>query len=88
MTDEQDTPETKSDGESDGETQSSMSRWWLTNDALAAVLVVAMALLVLGRAAGVAQVPASVVQAFVAYTGVAIVWLFGRGAAKLIFGER
>lgn len=78
--------ERENDGEQAGETQSAKSRYWLTNDAAALVLVGAVCGLMVADAVGYYgyDAPALIVQAFVTALLVSVVWLFGRGAAKML----
>lgn len=77
-----------SGGEHHGETDTTASRFWLTNDAAALALVGVLCVLVLLDGAGVTTLPDTLLTAYVAYAGAAVVWLFGRGAARIIFGGR
>lgn len=82
-------PEGESDSEDQepGETESAASRWWLTNDILAGVLVVAASLLVLLDSLGYTEAPTEVRVVFVFAVGVAVVWAFGSKAAST-FAEK
>lgn len=74
------------DDESDGETTSASTRWWLTNDVVAIMLTSVLCLIVLLDITSNYTAPQMVIGAFVGGFSVAVVWLFGKGAAKLIFG--
>lgn len=73
--------------EVEGETKSAKVRYWLTNDLAALLLVGVLCLLMLLAAADVYQPPGEVILTFVGAASAAVVWLFGKGAAKEIFGS-
>lgn len=70
----------------EGETHGSSSRYWLSNDITALGLAAAMCGLMAADAVGYYgyDAPTIVVQAFVTAFMIAVVWLFGRGAAKMV----
>lgn len=75
------------DDQEAGETRSAQSRFWLTNDILAFVLVVGFMLLVALGAARDGQLELSAVPvnfrvALVAYVGIAVAWGFGTSAVE------
>ena len=72
--------------EDDGETTSTQSRWWLTND-IAALVIVASSMVLIGLSAygalDLTQVPAEIrVGLWLPGFGIAVAWLFGGGAVK------
>lgn len=77
----------ESDDGPDAETSSTQSRHWLTNDAAALTLILAMTAIVVIAVLGWGNVPDLLVQVYGAGFAVACVWLFGRGAAKYVFGS-
>ena len=84
--------ETESD-ESDqepGETQSSQSRYWLTNDAIALLLVIGFVGTLWLHGFGVidlSTLPADALLAFLVYVGVAVTWAFGTDAVRAWKGK-
>lgn len=80
MTEEQQT-------EAEGETTSAQSRHWLTNDAAALLLTGVLCLLMVVSITPWYSASQRLETAFIAGFGVAAVWLFGKGAAKVIFGS-
>lgn len=68
----------------DGETWSSQSRWWLTNDVLAFVLATAFISYVFAGVYldGYPETNPAVLTAFVTAFGVAVAWAFGRDAVE------
>lgn len=73
--------------DSDAETTDAESRHWLTNDAAAIILVLVVSGLTLLGVLGMGNVPDVLIQAYAVAFLVACVWLFGRGAAKYVFGN-
>lgn len=68
-----------------GETQSTASRWWLTNDVAALILVggfVGLVALNAGGAVDLRAVPLELRLHLTLISGVATAWLFGGGAVK------
>lgn len=87
MAEDSDESVDQGDDQAPGETTDTKSRHWLTNDVAALALTGVVCVLMLFNATPYYAAPDLVVQAFVMELGIATVWLFGKGAAKTIFGQ-
>lgn len=80
---DQDEDQAQTQMQADGETTSTDSRFWLTNDILAGVLNLSLIGLLFATAFGVTiDPPAQLLTVFVAVVGLANLWAFGGQAAK------
>lgn len=70
------------------ETSSVERRHYLTNDLAALVLAGVVSGLMLLDVTPYYEASQTLETAFVAAFGVAVVWMFGKGAARVIFGDR
>lgn len=77
--------EGKSSGGGGKGTVSTEQRFWLTNDVVAGSLTSVVCLLMLLDATSYYDASSTVETAFVVAFLTAVVWLFGKGAAKAVF---
>ena len=78
--------QSSTDEDPQGETKSSQARYWLTNDVAALAFTGVLCLMMLVSLLPFYQAPALLQKAFVGGFAAAVVWLFGKGAAKHLLG--